>query len=202
VLLLAGCELPVAVHPLSDEKTSLIDEKLVGVWEQVPPVGEERPADAVPGRWHLGRLAGKENLHEVVMLELDGDGHVQVQRVALMATTIGDDRYVSVLANPTEPREKHAYIILRYEYDGDDLVRFMPLNKDVVAPAIEREELKGVVRKADPDPNAPPQQQVKPKYKEIRITADPAELRTWLGKQGKNAFARESLTTMRRINVQ
>jgi hypothetical protein len=198
----AGCELPVSVHPLSDEKTSKIDERLIGTWEHVPKAGEERGANAVPPRWLIGRMAGKENLHEVVVLELDGDGHAQVQRLALMATQVGELRYVSILANPTEPKEKQAYFLLCYEFVDENTVRFTGLNKDVVAPAIDREELKGVVRKSPPDPNAPPQEQVKPKYKEIRITAEPTELRAWFAKQGKAALAAESMTTIRRVEVQ
>lgn len=198
---LTGCELPVSVHPVSDEKTSEIDEKLLGTWEMVPPADADATPDGVPGRWVIGRVAGKERTQEIVFVELDGDGFVQVRRPEIFCTTIGKQRFISTVMNPQEPKEKHVYCILLYDFEGDDQVQFMTLNKDVVAPAIDREEIKGVVRKADPDPNAPPAQQVKPKYKEVRLTADPAELRAWLAKQGKALANPASLMTMRRVEV-
>ena len=156
-LLLTGCELPVSVHPVSDEKTSEIDEKLLGTWELVPPADAEPPEpNAVPGRWVIGRVAGKERTQELVVVELDGDGHVQVRRSEIFCTTVGKQRFLSAVMNPHEPKAKQVYYILLYDYDGDDRVRFTSLNKDVVAPAIDREELKVSSAKPTPIPTPRP----------------------------------------------
>jgi hypothetical protein len=76
------------------------------------------------------------------------------------------------------------------------------LSKEVIGPAIEREDIAGVVKKSPPDPNAPPPEQVKPKYREIKITAEPKELATFLQRRGKAAFNLEEFITLRRVEPQ
>ena len=195
----AGCELPVSVHPLSDEATSTFDEQLIGTWEMVPPVDQTPgPAD-VPPRFIYGKVAGKPNILECVTTELDGDGHAQVHRIPMYPCRLGELRYLSVVINPDEAKEKQVYLIMLYELKDDSEFRFFMLNKDVIGPAIEREDLAGVVKKLDPDPNAPLPEQVKPKYREVRITAEPKELAAYLQRRGKEAYYAAEYFTLRRV---
>jgi hypothetical protein len=197
--LFTGCELPVSVHPLSNEETSTFDERLIGNWEMVPPADQTPGPNDVPARFIYGRFAGKPNILECVARELDGDGYAQVRRIALYPSKFGELNYLSVLMNPEEAKEQQVYLIMLYELKDENELRFYMLNKDVIGPAIEREDLAGLVRKADPDPNAPPAQQVKPKYKEVRITAEPKPLAAYLERKGKAAFNMESFMSFRRV---
>ena len=140
------------------------------------PVG---PSDAA-ARLIFGRMAGKPNILECVTMELDGEGYAQVHRIPLYPCKLGELNYLSVIMSPDEPKEKQVYLIMLYEVKDENELRFHLLNKDVIGPAIEREEIQGIVKKADPDPNAPPQEQVKPKYREIRLTAETKDLLAFL----------------------
>lgn len=196
---LAGCELPVSVHPLSDEETSTIDKRLVGIWEMVPRAEVTPGPREVPARFIFGQVAGKSNILECVTTELDGDGFVQVHRIPLYPCQRGELRYLSVMLNPEEPKEKQVYLIMLYELADENELRFHLLSKEVIGPAIERADIAGVVKKTPPDPNAPPPEQVKPKYREIKITAEPKELAAYLGRRGKAAFNLEEFITLRRV---
>lgn len=195
-----GCELPVSVHPLSDEDTSTFDDRLVGNWEMVRPPDEPLGPSDVSARIIFGRMAGKPNILECVTTELDGDGYAQVHRIPLYPCKLGELHYLSVIMNPEEPKEKQVYLILLYEVKDENELHFHLLNKDVIGPAIEREEIQGIVKKSDPDPNAPPQEQVKPKYREIRLTAETKDLLAFLQKRGKAAFNTTEFITLRRVD--
>jgi hypothetical protein len=70
----------------------------------------------------------------------------------------------------------------------------------VIGPAIEREDIAGVVKKSNPDPNAPPPELVKPKYREIKLTAEPKELAAYLQRRGRVAFDMQEFMTLRRVD--
>ena len=195
----AGCELPVSVHPLSDETSSTLDDRLIGTWEMVRPADQTPGPNDAPARIMYGRFAGKPNILECVTTELDGDGYAQVHRIPLYPCKLGELHYLSVLMNHDEAKEKQVYLIMLYELKDDSELRFYMLNKDVIGPAIEREDLAGIVKKSDPDPNAPLPEQVKPKYREVRITAKPKELAAYLQRRGKEAYYTAEYFTLRRV---
>lgn len=199
--LLAGCDLPVSVHPLSDEETSRLDERLIGQWE-LSALGDRAPEPDEPlPRYAFGRVKDKPNVLESVFLELDGEGHVQVRRVNLYATRLGELSYLSVPDSGPSVDEKPVYTILHYELAGENELRMYVLNKDVIGPAIEREDLAGEVEKSDPNPNAPVPEVVKPKYSKVKITAQPKELASYLARRGKAAFYTNEYFTLRRIEL-
>jgi hypothetical protein len=196
----AGCELPVSVHPLSDEATSTFDERLLDTWEIVPPADQTPEPGGVQPRYIFARFPAKPNILECVGTELDGDGYVKVHRLPLYPCKFGELHYLSAILNPEEPKEKQAYLIMLYELKDDSELRFYLLNKDIIGPAIERGDIAGVVTKSDPDPNAPPQEQVKPKYRQVKITAEPKELAAYLQRRGKAAFNLEQHFSQRRVD--
>lgn len=199
--LLAGCELPVSVHPLSDEATSTFDERLIGNWEKLPLAGESPDPGDVQPRFAFGRVAGKPNILECVATELDGDGFVQVRRIPLFPCKLGELNYLSVIMNPDEPKEKQVYLVMLYELKDENELHFHLMEKNVIGPAIEREDLQGIVKKSPPDPNAPPQEQVKPKYRELKITAETKDLAAFLQRRGRAAFNMAEFMTIRRLDA-
>src|SRR5262245_60519098 len=118
-LCFAGCSLPLSVHPLSDETTSDLDERLIGHWEAVKE-GEPALPPQGPPRFVFGRTADKPNVLEMVHLDLE-DGVVKVHRTPGYAMALGETRYLSVLNNPEEPKEKQLYLILLYQLEEDRL---------------------------------------------------------------------------------
>jgi hypothetical protein len=215
---ITGCEaIPVSQHPLSDEQTSRLDPDLIGVWgviqdpealaakpvpappglvpeEKVTPAAvpaekvpaEEAPAIAEhPPQFAIGHLAGKEHVHELVSLQLN-DNVVEVNRLPFVATRIGEQRFLSMKMNAEAESD---FMLIKYEPRGDKLILGYMLDRDFIAQAIGRGDVKGVVKKGAPaDPNNPNSEA---KKDSIRITAEPKELREFLAKQADKAFLKQ-----------
>jgi hypothetical protein len=202
---LTGCQWVVSKHPLSDEKTSQIDERLLGKWEffvaaEAPPESADEAAPAkVPPRFAIGRAPGKENMLEMAAIDVDSDGQIQIHRTPLAATKLGDAWYLSFQVGTPEPSEKRLYWIMKCEFHGEHEARLFLLDRNTIAAAIEREEIAGTVVKSPPDPTLPPAELVKPKYLEVALTAPTEELRKYFSAQGQGVFHTEGYLTLRRI---
>lgn len=182
-----GCSIPVSENPLTDEKTSTLDGRLIGYWRYVP----KKKGDTGPPPYVIGRLKDKPNVLEMTWVELDGEGHVTVTQSPLYATKIGEEHYLSISTQERDPdKRKSAFLITRYELD-DDTCRLYCMEPEQIVAAIEGGKLKGVVkrskRKEGADPNEPTN------YEEIRITAEPKELAEFLKGQGKTCFHDEPM---------
>jgi hypothetical protein len=208
LMVFAGCEaIPVSLHPLSDEQTSQFDPELIGVWsviqepeamdpkpvpapaEATPEKSTDKPAEAAPPehppQFAIGRLAGKENVHELVSMRLN-DNEVEVTRMPFMATRLGTRRYLSMRMDEGDSKD---YVLIRYEPRGEKLILGYMLDREFISQAIGNGTLKGVVKKGAPaDPNDPNSEARKDS---IRITAEPKELRTFLDKHADKAFLKQ-----------
>ena len=214
-LFLTGCEaIPVSQHPLSDETNSEVDPALLGMWdiidlsqeEQKEPAApdatpaaedakktEPTPDEERPPRFGIGRLGGKERSMELVSMHLT-DEHVEIKRMPFHTTKVGKQPILSIRANPEEMASD--FILLRYEIVNENRILVYFLNRDVVVKAIQRGELKGVVRKAaTKDPNDPNAEQRK---EQIRMTASPEELRDFLTKNEKTVFDPKAMWRLQR----
>jgi hypothetical protein len=193
-LFAAGCTFPVSQHPLTDERTSVLDERLIGYWTYVPRDKEKGP----PAPYIIGRMKDKPNVLEMTFVELDGDGLAKVTQVPIYAAKLGEERFLSLLM-AEEGVEKPGYLIARYELDDDDTARLYLLAPDVIVTAIESDKLTGVVkrqkRQEGSNPNDPPAIQ------EVRITAEPKELAAFLKTQGKAVFALDEPMTFKRTKT-
>ena len=81
----AGCE-PFATldHPLTDEKTSRVDQELLGYWKQIDL---DDPTDAHPVPVTIGLSKTNSRLHEVVGMGLEDGNKVKVHRFQIHTTT-------------------------------------------------------------------------------------------------------------------
>jgi hypothetical protein len=79
---------------------------------------------------------------------------------------------------------------VKYELLSEKRIKAYMLDRDAISAAIQRGELKGVVRKAAPadpsDPNSEGQKE------SILITAPPKELREYLARHAKTAFMKQA----------
>jgi hypothetical protein len=182
LLVLAGCGV-TSDHPLSDEKTSVVDEDLIGRWRAVK-AGTGKETSAV----FVGRVKGTKNTLEAVGLELDDEQHVRVQRFRLYATTIGDRRYLSATGEMTGP-----YMFLRYAKPDEDTLHLYLMEAEFVARAIEAGELEGTVERKKSEGD------VRVAYETVHVTADTAKLRAWILKHQDECFAVEDPTAFERV---
>lgn len=190
-----GCTIPVSEHPLTDEKTSTLDERLIGYWRFIPQEKEEKPP---PAPHIVSRVKDKPNCLQMTFIELDGEGYANVQTILLFTTKIGEECYLSYNAEQ-ERDKKPGYLIARYELADDEGKLFL-MNPDEAAAAIDGGKLKGVVkrqaRRAGADPNEPV------RYDEIRITAEPKEIAEFLKARGKACYVLDHPLVFRRVNAE
>lgn len=55
----SGCTIPVSDFPLTDEKTSTVDERLIGYWKYVP---KEKEEETPPAPYLVGRMKDQPNV--------------------------------------------------------------------------------------------------------------------------------------------
>lgn len=199
----AGCDaIPMSQHPLSNDETSQLDEALFGHWdmfgeqqavaeekpptagtEKDPPTTEPAPDPEGPPRIAIGKQADKERTHEMAIVAVQDDGSIEIKRLPLHLTRVGEQRIISLKMNPDA--EQSDFAILRYEVINANRVLLYMLDSDFIAGAIQKGQLKGAVKNnsGNDNPNA-----VK-RRDSIRITASPQELKDFLAKNEKKAFA-------------
>lgn len=188
LLALAGCGGVVLDHPLSDDETTEVDEALIGFWELEAASIDE--ADPKPGElWpHLavGRTKGDDRAMEVATLDVE-DGHVKVNRLEVLATRIGNDRYLS-LRNP-EKRDE-GWFVVRYRIGEDDRMQLRVLDPEACAASVDAGHVQGEAKGPDRG------HEVVSLTVEIRATT--AEARAWIEKHGAGLFT-EKAVVMRRL---
>ena len=192
-----GCTIPKSEYPLSDEKTSVIDERMIGHWDF-----EAEPAQQIdPMRFVVGRDPKAANLLEYVAATLNSEQKIEIHRGPLLITKIGNAHYLSFGSGDS----KEGYLIMRYDIKvqpaaatdaagpnkpSHDTGELHLMIDTVIADAIEKGELAGKVTR-DKSSRRP---------QEIRITAKPDELRAYIEKHADQCFTPDSLK-MRRLNL-
>jgi len=169
-LLLAGCGAVEFDHPLSDEKTSVVDERLIGFWEPTEEtVGTAHQGEGmlIP-RLAVGRDREQGKLMEALSLEMEDDGTVTVKRLALRATKIGAHHYLSV----KDTGESTRWWVVRYDLPEKDLLRLWFPDQDAFAKAVKAGELAGEVRRRETGNELGDL--------EVRVTSPPTAVRAWL----------------------
>ncbi len=137
LLLLAGTLLCVVAscvesrHPLSDEKTSKIDERLIGTWL----------CEGEPAGWEVKKRARLDNALEVTMPDPHASG-----RLLVFTTTIKSKSYMSVRDTDGE-RKKVLGIagatICEYEFPDKDTLQVRAMEPNVIEKAIADKTLEG-----------------------------------------------------------
>lgn len=185
VMLLGGCGV-TSKHPLTDDATSLLDERLIGVWELVPEEGDDaESADGPRPRLYVGRLEGRPNALEAVIVSVEKE-KVNVQRMDLFTTKLGEQRYASVGKGET-------YVIVLYDLKQPDRVTLHFMKEEVVEAAIKKGVLAGKVEVKKGTGF------VKIETKTIRITAPPDKLAAWLKAYSPACYGMEQPRRLRRV---
>lgn len=161
LLPLSGC-VP-SEQPVTSEKESITDCELLGTWRYE----DEDPRDP----FVIRKKPGSETVLEAVYEE---------ERVDLLLTNIGDERYLCVryFDDPAQ------YVILRYKLQGG-MLRLYELDAGTIHDAISDKELNGKAWWL--------------LGKRAMISATPPEIRAYLEKHGKNCFEPYSSLVVTRI---
>jgi hypothetical protein len=175
VLIIAvGCNVE-SRYPLSDEKTSTPDLKLIGDWRE--------KGDADKEGWRIAKHPKSENVLMAFMLpaELDTPD-------LLFTTAIDGKKYLSWGGRDLE-NNTTVFFVCRYEMPDENTleVRFLP--KDAIRKAITENRLAGKIKietHKKPGVVAPMEQR-----ETIRITAETKDLRAFVEANADSCFPKD-----------
>jgi hypothetical protein len=119
-------------HPLSDEKTSKIDERLIGTWQLANDSSV----------WKAKRSADTKNALEVEITDASGTG-----RAVLFATMLKSKNYASTkdLGKDAQKDRKGAYDIYQYRVLDNDTIEAWGMDAALVKKAILDKKLVGEI---------------------------------------------------------
>lgn len=192
VLLTPGCitvGCAGSAHPLSDEETSILDERLIGVWEEVDDKSNE------PGLQHSRLRVERKQDSKAALILKSLDPNEKDVPPTLLATELGGRHYLS-FGGHDEQEKRAIWYFLHYEFKGNDLVRLRPLDPDVIAEDIKAGRIKGQVTERSKK-EAKSSERAANEGREVRLQASTEELRAYIKRHGDKLFEDESLTYRR-----
>jgi hypothetical protein len=190
---LAGCSSVHSVHPLTDARSSVVDDRLAGQWLPVntkEPMTIEKPEDPLD-RIVIRKAKGDGVWYEVTVTNRPDDS------MTLFVAKIGDLHFMSARGNEAGP-EPARFAIAQYEFPKADEIRFYALDPQLAAEAIRRGQIAGAVGESEPpddDPNATGETH------DVMLTAKPDELRRFFATpEGKGlVHTAEPVLVMKRV---
>lgn len=132
-LFLASCV--VSVHPLSDDKTSTIDERLYGRWLEVSDNGREEIVT-------VGRSQKGKNTLEWVSVTRNSDHTLMIERGKLFVLRRGK---IDFLSFELQNKKERGFVLGKYELPDAKTLRLYVLDRNVIGAAIVKGQLKGKV---------------------------------------------------------
>jgi hypothetical protein len=134
----ASCDVEFR-HPLTDEKTSTLDERLVGDWS----CGAE-----------IWRVTKRPDFENSLELQIVGDAEMPPPPHGIIyATVIGSHHYLSLL-DLTEGDDAKTFSIYRYKFSDEGTVTVFGQDLGLFKTAISAKELRGKIntKKSEPTP--------------------------------------------------
>lgn len=121
-------------RPLSDERTSRVDARLLGRWR----VGEDERGVVVVSK------SGESQLEVTCEGEEPPHGETNAEKFRIFTTTVGPYSLMSVPTQEKTP-DAQAYLLLEYRFPDNDTLVLRALKEDKVAAAIAAKEVRGKV---------------------------------------------------------
>ncbi|MCC7085770.1 MAG: hypothetical protein IT427_12275 [Pirellulales bacterium] len=174
-LMIAACACTGCVSslkPLSDEKASTPDERLLGTWEFEDKETMEK---------HTIVVERKQDAAKVLRASAIEKG--KQESADLLITKIGNDHFVSVGNKDGQGVMK--YTIAKYELADGNTLNFWGFETEFFAKAVENNELKGTVKQD--------------LFKEVTLDDTPENLRKFIEKNGAQCFTKETAMTIKRL---
>ncbi|MDZ4817650.1 MAG: hypothetical protein SGJ20_01615 [Planctomycetota bacterium] len=161
-------------QPLSSEKDSVVDTRLIGTWDYT------EDGKATPERFVVGRKAGSTTIMELTSPNEEGSTPVHTKQ-------FGKHNYLSVLDESEDGKSK-AWYVAAYDFPDKNTVRLLGLNNDKIKELIKNKKIAGTVTQKD-------------FVDEIRITEEPAKLADFLEKNFQACFDHEEPTVFKRAQA-
>ena len=174
VIFLGGC-VPYSDNPLADPNSEKIDTAILGTWFW----NEESDSGFV----HIG-LNKESKLLQVIMIEHDKDGTIDVSEFNGHTSSLGNNKYLNLKwVRPAD--EPKGYLLIKYSTEGESLAISL-LNAKVIENSIKEGSLKGTVGKE--------------KYAySLSITEEQKTLQQFVLKHDKELFQEKS--NLNRLNL-
>jgi hypothetical protein len=170
-------------HPLSDEKTSVVDERLLGNWQMVDP---GKPDDApVPVAIERAKISSHVlTAATPITDETTGQPTGKVDRLEFYCTTVGHLSLIS--AKSSDENQPVLYDLLMYRVVNPNTVELHILDLEFITNALNRQELHGKAPKFELnlDGSNPPAKQ----DQRGRISSSAEELRAFIHRHGVKCF--------------
>jgi hypothetical protein len=174
-LLSASCEAVLMERPLSDAKTSVFDERLLGEW--IPATEDSRDEQDT---YFFGRNQEQKTTLDLIWV---AKRNGRIMSMPLQAyVTVAKNRYISFVYrgkedNSPTSRRAAAY---KYEMPDDETLWLWSIDREFIKAAIERRELHGIVESGSFGQAAALDEHGKP------IRAPVVALRPWERPEGTN----------------
>ncbi|HLA83951.1 MAG TPA: hypothetical protein VJL29_04080 [Thermoguttaceae bacterium] len=171
LLVMFGCSAVTSKHPLSDEKTSKPDTRLLGTWK-----GKTNEENG----WRIVAHPKSEN----ALMAFDLPGKLDDSADLLLTTELGGKKYFSWGGRDSKSGKTH-FFICRYEMPNESTLRLRFLSIDAIRKAITDKRLSGrvtVVTEKKAGKLDFEQRET------VRITAEMDELRSFLEANGDACF--------------
>lgn len=174
VIFLGGC-VPYSDNPLTEPNCEKIDAAILGTWFW----NEESDSGFI----HIG-LNKESKLLQVIMVEHDKDGTIDVSEFNGHTSSLGNNKYLNLKwVRPAD--EPKGYLLIKYSTEGESLAISL-LNAKVIENAIKEGSLKGTVGKE--------------KYAySLSITEEQKKLQQFVLKHDKELFQEKS--NLNRLNL-
>ena len=174
LIFLGGC-VPYSDNPLTDPNSEKIDAAILGTWFW----NEESDSGFV----HIG-LNKESKLLQVIMIEHDKDGTIDVSEFNGHTSSLGNNKYLNLKwVRPAD--EPKGYLLIKYSTEGESLAISL-LNAKMIENAIKEGSLKGTVGKE--------------KYAySLSITEEQKKLQQFVLKHDKELFQEKS--NLNRLNL-
>ncbi|MDZ4817649.1 MAG: hypothetical protein SGJ20_01610 [Planctomycetota bacterium] len=157
--------------PLSSEKDSVVDTRLIGVWEYTKDGTKESELIKVQPK------AGSKTILEITSMSgKEGSAPVHTKK-------FGKHDYLSVM--DTDKKGKTTWFIAEYEFLDKDSIRMRGPESDRIKELIQEKKIAGVVEKDD-------------YFDYIQITEDPAKLAAFFEKHFHECFDHEETSLFKR----
>jgi len=135
VIFFGGC-VPYSDNPLTDPNCEKIDAAILGTWFW----NEESDSGFI----HIG-LNKESKLLQVIMIEHDKDGTIDVSEFNGHTSSLGNNKYLNLKwVRPAD--EPKGYLLIKYSTEGESLAISL-LNAKMIESAIKEGSLKGTVGK-------------------------------------------------------
>jgi len=178
LLVSLGCDVE-SKHPLSDQKTTKPDLRLLGDWDQI-----NQDSNETENVWRVVKHPKSDWVLMAFMTDQPYDEPYDI----LFTTEIDSKKYVSWGGRDPETGETH-YLVCRYEMPDDDTIHVHFLAKDAIRKAIVDNELSGRIQIITELKKALHKE-------EVSITAETPELRAFIQKHADTCYTSDAKPSM------